>query len=74
MRMKRLGFTLIEFLIVILIITVIVVLLIRAMDCGPFDRTLTRNHVKQILLALLNYQDDYGRFPPPTDAGGSGKG
>src|SRR5262245_46847140 len=65
-RLKR-GFTIVELLVVIAIVGVLIALLLPAVQAARESarRVQCRNHLKQIGLAVLNFETTHRTLPPP---------
>jgi prepilin-type N-terminal cleavage/methylation domain-containing protein len=65
-RQARSGFSLVELLVVIGIISILIGLLLPAVQAVPLSAAMAKeqNNIKQLVLALNSYQTARGHFPP----------
>ena len=61
------GFTLIELLVVIGIISILAGLIIQFISTEPGRNLACKNNLRQIGLAIIQYNNDYGRYPWSDD-------
>jgi prepilin-type N-terminal cleavage/methylation domain-containing protein len=72
---RKNGFSVIELIVVLAIIGILVALMLPAIrSAGPAARrTQCKNNLKQIVLALLNYESTYHALPPAYTVDASGR-
>ena len=70
LQQHRGGFTLVELLVVIAIIGILVALLLPAIQAAreAARRISCQNNLKNLALAVLNYENQHKALPPATDA------
>ena len=75
-RSRRRGFTIVEVLTVMTVVVIGTALVLPAVQRSRADArdTQCRSHLKQLGLALHNYHDTFGTFPPGWTNGHSEPG
>jgi prepilin-type N-terminal cleavage/methylation domain-containing protein len=70
MKNRRIGFTLVELLVVIAIIGILIGMLLPAVQQvrEAARRTECANNSRQLVLAILNFESAYQRFPPSMNS------
>ena len=61
----RVGFTLLELFIVIVVIGILIGMMLPAVRRvrGPARRAACQNNARQLMLGMLNYESQHGHFP-----------
>ena len=71
-RARRQGFTLVELLVVIAIVAILVLLLLPAVNAAreAARRVSCVNNIRQLGMAMNNFESTFGRFPPSRNQRG----
>ena len=74
-RSRSAGFTLIELLVVIAIIAILAAMLLPVLSKAKkkTQNTTCMNNLRQINMAMLQYETQYGKFPPAYVADKNGR-